>query len=109
MTRKDARDRARELLDRLGLDDCVDQLPGTLSGGEMQRVAVARATVTAPSVVFADEPTGSLDSRSGQRVLAELIDAARRNNSAVVVASHDAKVLRQSDRVVHLLDGRLIP
>lgn len=109
VARKDARDRARELLARLGLGDCVDQLPGTLSGGEMQRVAVARATVTAPSVVFADEPTGSLDSHSGQRVLAELIDTARRNNSAVVVASHDAKVLRESDRVVHLLDGRLAP
>lgn len=109
VARKDARGRAGRLLDRLGLGDCVDQLPGTLSGGQMQRVVVARATVAEPTVVFADEPTGSLDSHNGQRVITELVAAARVNNSAVVIASHDDDVLRQSDRVVHLLDGRITP
>lgn len=105
--RREAQSRARLLLDRLGLAGCGDQLPGTLSGGQMQRVVVCRAMIAQPEVIFADEPTGSLDSHNGSQVLAELIDIARTSQSAVVIASHDPEVLGHADRIVHLRDGRV--
>ncbi|WP_276257968.1 ABC transporter ATP-binding protein [Haloglomus litoreum] len=98
--------RADDLLDRVGLGDRLDHRPDELSGGERQRVAVARALVLDPDVVVADEPTGELDTATGERVLELFAEAA--DDRAVVVASHDDAVAAAADRVIELRDGRRV-
>ena len=100
------RKRAVELLEAVGLGDRITHLPGELSGGERQRVAIARALATDPDVLVADEPTGELDTATGQDVLELLTDVSR--DRAVIVASHDDATLSVADRVVTLRDGRVI-
>jgi putative ABC transport system ATP-binding protein len=97
-----------ELVRTLGIAGLEDRLPGELSGGQAQRVAIARALMTRPAVVFADEPTGALDSRSGQQVLELLCDAARRLGQTVVVVTHDSVVAAATERVVFLSDGLVV-
>ena len=92
--------------ERLGIDGLQVRRPGELSGGEAQRVALARAMVTSPPVLFADEPTGSLDSLSGERVMNLLVDEARANGTTVVVVTHEPRVAAYSDREVVVRDGR---
>jgi putative ABC transport system ATP-binding protein len=96
---------ARSWLERLGVADCAGQRPGELSGGQQQRVAVARALVTGPRVLFADEPTGALDSLAGERVMNELVGAARSNGAALVLVTHDNRVAAYADREIVLRDG----
>ena len=103
--RRSALTRARSWLERLGLDGLDDRRPGELSGGEAQRVALARALVTEPDVVFADEPTGSLDSLSGERVMDLLVDSARAQGATVVIVTHEARVAAYADREVFMRDG----
>lgn len=98
---------ARDWLARLGVAELADQRPGQMSGGQGQRVAVARALVTEPTVVFADEPTGALDALAGEQVLVELTGAARELGAAVVLVTHDATVAAYADREVVMVDGRL--
>ena len=100
------RERATSLLKQVGLGDRITHLPGELSGGERQRVAMARALVSDPDVLIADEPTGELDTATGDDVLELLTDVAR--DRAVLVASHDDETLAVADRVVSLRDGRVI-
>ncbi len=104
-SRRERRRRATALLERVGLGDRVKHRPGELSGGEQQRVAIARALVTDPDVVIADEPTGELDTETGQSVLNEFERVAE--NRAVVVASHDQATLDIADRVIRLQDGKI--
>jgi ABC-type lipoprotein export system ATPase subunit len=99
--------RARDLLARLGLEDVARRLPTTLSGGEQQRLAVARALINDPIVVLADEPTGNLDEASGAQVL-ELLRRASDGGRAVVLATHDASATGIAGRVLRLQDGRLV-
>jgi ABC-type lipoprotein export system ATPase subunit len=99
--------RARRLLDRLGLNDAARRLPTTLSGGEQQRLAIARALVNDPSLVLADEPTGNLDEESGAIVL-ELLRRVADNGRAVLLVTHDRAATGLSDRVLRLQDGRLL-
>lgn len=106
VSRRQRRQRAESLLERVGLEDRLDHRPGELSGGEQQRVAVARALVNDPDVLVADEPTGELDSETGQRVLDLIVSSAKER--AVIVASHDEKVRRAVDRVIELRDGRVV-
>lgn len=94
-------------LERLGALDLAEARPGELSGGEAQRVAVARALVTSPRVVFADEPTGALDTVSGERVLDALLAASRDAGAAVVLVTHDNRVAARADREVVLADGQV--
>jgi putative ABC transport system ATP-binding protein len=104
--RRDAERRADSLLAALEVDGVAKQRPGTVSGGEGQRVAVARALATDPRVLFADEPTGALDSLNGERVMELLTAAARERGTAVVLVTHEARVAAYSDREVVVRDGR---
>jgi putative ABC transport system ATP-binding protein len=106
MRRAEAGARAHEWLERLEVADVAAKRQGEVSGGQAQRVAVARALVTAPRVVFADEPTGALDSLNGERVMRLLTDAARESEAAVVLVTHEARVAAYSDREVVVRDGR---
>jgi putative ABC transport system ATP-binding protein len=105
--RRAATTAAREWLDRVGLEAGPDTLPAELSGGEAQRVAVARALVAGPAAIFADEPTGSMDTLGGEHVLELLLGAARDRGAAVVLVTHDNLVAAHADREVRLRDGRV--
>jgi putative ABC transport system ATP-binding protein len=105
--RAPTRQRAADLLDRLKVGDLGQRRSGELSGGEAQRVAVARALVSRPEVLFADEPTGSLDSLSGERVMELLLEAAREQGATVVVVTHEARVAAYCDREIVVRDGRV--
>lgn len=109
MGRRKAVGRAREWLGRLGLSGMEGRRPGQLSGGQAQRVAVARALVIEPMVVFADEPTGSLDQATGTETMRLLVESTTGQNAALVVVTHDPKVARHCDRTVEVRDGRLRP
>ncbi|MCT2585723.1 ABC transporter ATP-binding protein [Actinophytocola gossypii] len=104
--RRDAEAKAREWLTRLEVDDVAPKRPGEVSGGQGQRVAVARALVTAPKVIFADEPTGALDSLNGEHVMRLLTEAAKESGAAVILVTHEARVAAYSDREVVVRDGR---
>ncbi|WP_041834085.1 ABC transporter ATP-binding protein [Actinoplanes sp. N902-109] len=106
VSRRRAEARALACLDRLQVADKRAGLPGELSGGQQQRVAVARALVTEPRVVFADEPTGALDSVAGERVMTLLTGAARESGTAVVLVTHDVRVAAYADRGITVRDGR---
>jgi len=99
--------RAIQILDRVGLRERIDHRPAELSGGQQQRVAIARALVTNPSVIFADEPTGALDSRSARNVLTLLAEAVHEFGQTVVMVTHDPVAAAYADSVVFLADGRI--
>jgi putative ABC transport system ATP-binding protein len=103
-----AKRRIANLIERVGLSDRTRHRPAELSGGQQQRIAVARALVTEPAVVFADEPTGNLDSRSSAEVLGLLRDAASDFGRAVVMVTHDARAAAEADRVLFLADGLVV-
>ncbi|MFI7138255.1 ABC transporter ATP-binding protein [Streptomyces massasporeus] len=105
-SRKEAERAALAWMERLEVDDLRKKRPGEVSGGQGQRVAVARSLVTNPRVVFADEPTGALDSYNGERVMELLTDAARSAGAAVVLVTHEARVAAYSDREIVVRDGR---
>ncbi|MBO4165137.1 MULTISPECIES: ABC transporter ATP-binding protein [Micromonospora] len=104
--RREAEQRAGQWLERLEVTDVAGKRPGEVSGGQGQRVAVARALVTRPRVIFADEPTGALDSLNGERVMRLLTEAARDSGAAVVLVTHEARVAAYSDREIVVRDGR---
>ena len=105
--RHERRERAADALAQVGLDDRLEHRPGELSGGQQQRVAVARALVTEPALILADEPTGNLDSASTRDVLALLSDL-HRSGRTIVLITHERDVATAADRVVHMLDGRVV-
>ena len=108
MSSKEMRSRALKLLDDVGLKDKADILPNKLSGGERQRVAIARALANEPSIILADEPTGSLDSKTSSKILKQLIDLHEDNNVTVIIVTHDMDVAKLADRVIEVLDGEII-
>jgi lipoprotein-releasing system ATP-binding protein len=103
-----AESKARELLTELGLGERLDHRPSQLSGGEQQRVAVARALANEPVLVLADEPTGNLDEATADRVLREFLRVVRNHNSAALIATHNQALAAQMDRIVELHEGRLV-
>ncbi len=102
------RERALGLMKEFGLEDKLDRLPGELSGGEQQRVAIARALIMEPRYIFADEPTGNLDSVNGDLVLQILKRIAREQKAAVVIVTHDPDYAAMADRRIQLSDGRVV-
>nr|WP_239141924.1 ABC transporter ATP-binding protein [Plantactinospora endophytica] len=104
--RRVAEQRAAEWLGRLEVTEVAGHRPGEVSGGQGQRVAVARALVTAPRVLFADEPTGALDSLNGEQVMRLLTEAARHTGAAVVLVTHEPRVAAYADREIVVRDGR---
>jgi len=104
---KNTESRAKELLDRVGLKDRMDHLPAELSGGEQQRVAIARSLVNDPSILFADEPTGNLDSKNGEIIIALLLDLAKADGRTLAVVTHDDRLASRGDRLVRIVDGLL--
>jgi len=103
--RKEAEDRARDLLERVGLGDRADTFPDKLSGGEQQRIAIARALVTEPAVVLADEPTGNLDEDTGGSVLSLLLELTREAGRTLVMATHSQEIVPYADRVCRITPG----
>jgi putative ABC transport system ATP-binding protein len=108
LTRRDRRQRARGLLAAVGLTGRERSRPPQLSGGERQRVAIARALANEPSILLADEPTGSLDSEAGRLVLDLIAKLREARGLTVVLVSHETAVAKRADRVVHMLDGRAV-
>ena len=107
VSKRQAMKRTKELLGRLELADRADTYPATLSGGEQQRVAVARAVVNDPAVILADEPTGALDTERGKAVMELLRQLGREQHTAVIVVTHDERMIEGFDRVYHMTDGRI--
>jgi putative ABC transport system ATP-binding protein len=105
---KDADIEARKWLERVGLQERLNHYPKTLSGGEQQRVALARAFITKPDILFADEPTGSLDEGSGERVIELLFELNRAIGSTLILVTHDAALAGRCQRQLHLQGGRLV-
>ncbi|MFG1605638.1 ABC transporter ATP-binding protein [Actinoplanes sp. NPDC049265] len=107
--RRAAHTAALNWLDRFGVADQAGRRPGEMSGGQQQRCALARAMVTAPAVLFADEPTGALDVRTGEQVLTEIVQVARAERMAVVLITHETQIAAYADREVMLRDGVVDP
>jgi putative ABC transport system ATP-binding protein len=106
-SQSDANDRARAILEQVGLGHRVDHLPMQLSGGQMQRVAIARSLANTPSVILADEPTGNLDSRTGEEIIELLQQLQAEQGVTVITATHDVKMLNISNRIAWIRDGKL--
>ncbi len=107
VARRDAKRRAIDLLEQVGLGDKRDAYPADLSGGQKQRVAIARAVAGDPPILLADEPTAALDTHSGHTVMRLFADLARERSRAIVIVTHDSRMLGYADRIVHIEDGRL--
>jgi len=103
------RDRAQRALAEVGLSEFAGHRPDELSGGQRQRVAVARALVTDPGIVLADEPTANLDSATGENIIALMLEINRREGTTFIFSTHDPRVMSQAHRVVRLADGRILP
>ncbi len=108
MKKEDRLKRAIELLKKVGLEHRMNHLPNQLSGGENQRVAIARALANDPDVILADEPTGNLDSKTGEEVMKLLVNLHKKERKTIVMVTHDAYVAKHADRIIHLKDGKVI-
>jgi putative ABC transport system ATP-binding protein len=100
--------RAKKLLELVGLNHRLDHKPSELSGGERQRVAIARALSNDPEVILADEPTGNLDTKTGEQILAMLVDLNQSQGKTLIIVTHDDYVAKRADRIIRLKDGQVI-
>jgi ABC-type lipoprotein export system ATPase subunit len=107
MPAKQAADRGRDLLRRVGLGDRVEHKPYELSGGEQQRVAIARSLINEPYLILADEPTGNLDSKTGDEIMDLLCSLKQEKQTTLVMATHDAKLAARAERTIRLVDGKI--
>lgn len=102
-------DRARQLLERVGLGQRLEHKPAELSGGEQQRVAIARSMINSPELILADEPTGNLDSHTGDEIIELLLALRLEKQTTLIIATHDQKVAARAPRIFNLVDGRIAP
>ena len=107
ISQKERHKRSKEALESVGLGDRTHHIPSELSGGQQQRVAIARALVTCPPIILADEPTGNLDSKSGQEIMG-LFHELHQNGNTIVLITHDDHVAMQAKRIVRILDGQIV-
>ncbi|MFT7034188.1 MAG: putative ABC transport system ATP-binding protein [Cyclobacteriaceae bacterium] len=105
---KNSKDIATELLEKVGLSDRADHYPNQLSGGEQQRIAIARAFSNKPDILFADEPTGNLDDETGQKIEQLLFELNEQNGTALVLVTHDIELARKTDKIIRLKGGKII-
>ena len=108
IAKSDVRDRAHELLETVGLAHRAHHLPAELSGGEQQRIAIARALINKPAILFADEPTGNLDSNNGSDVMKLLFDLSEELQTTLVIVTHDSELAQSGDRIVQIKDGVVV-
>lgn len=101
-------DKAKKLLKKLGLEDRLSHLPNELSSGQKQRVAIARSLINSPEILFADEPTGNLDSKSGKEVLDIILDLNKKENKTIIMVTHDTSISKLADRTIYIKDGYLV-
>lgn len=106
--KEDRQRRAFQLIETMGLSDRSEHRPDELSGGEQQRVAIARSLANEPAIILADEPTGDLDTKTGQEVILALHNAAKKENVTVVVVTHDPVVTEKADRILEMRDGKIV-
>lgn len=106
---KSRKPRAKDLLERVGLKERLHHLPSELSGGEQQRVAIARSLINDPSILFADEPTGNLDALTGESIIELLLDVTRTDKRTLVVVTHDEVLAARGDRLLRITDGLIDP
>jgi len=107
MSPADATERGRQLLKRVGLGERLEHRPTELSGGEQQRVAIARAMINDPEVILADEPTGNLDSHTGEEIMDLLLALRAEKQTTLIIATHDARLAARAPRMVRLVDGEI--
>ena len=102
--KSEATEKAKSVLDKVGLDDRINHKPNELSGGQQQRVAIARALVNNPSIIFADEPTGNLDTKTGEEIM-NLFKELHRNGQTIIVITHENEIADQTERIITVKDG----
>ena len=102
--KSEATEKAKSVLDKVGLDDRINHKPNELSGGQQQRVAIARALVNNPSIIFADEPTGNLDTKTGEEIM-NLFKELHRNGQTIIVITHENEIADQTERIINVKDG----
>ena len=105
---KERLEQSKRILDQVGLSDRLDFYPNQLSGGQKQRVAIARALVNEPEIIFADEPTGNLDSKTGEDILKLLIKISEDRSRTVIIVTHDLEVAKYCDQIIEIFDGRIV-
>ena len=105
---KDRENRARELLISVGLKHRIDHLPSQMSGGEIQRVAIARSLANSPQIILADEPTGNLDSKSGKEIMDILVNLNKEKGVTLLIITHDKNIAKYADRLIRLKDGMIV-
>ena len=106
--KKEVEDQARSLLSALGVENRIEHKPGALSGGEQQRVAVARALINSPDIIFADEPTGNLDSANARELHQLFFDLRKKFTQTFLIVTHNEELAKMSDRILHMKDGKIV-